>query len=131
MQLKNYSRAIVVFCTLLILAIKYVIRPHVHIPGGLQVIVDFAPNLLGSFMLPFGVSWWLGRFFRIQVLVDLKLICLLCLLVIMVNEYLQLINVFGRTFDYFDILASFVSTATAYFVYAKLAFNIRLAGSNN
>jgi hypothetical protein len=127
MLLKNYYRAIVVFCILLILIIKYVIRPHVHIPGGLQVIVDIAPNLLGSFMLPFGISWLLGRYFRIQTLLDLKLVCLLCLTVIIVNEYLQLINVFGRTFDYFDILASFISTATAYFVYARLAFNIGLA----
>jgi hypothetical protein len=127
MLLKNYSKAIIVFCILLILVIKYVIRPHVYIPGGLQVIVDIAPNLLGSFMLPFGVSWLLGRYFRIQGMIDLKLICLLCLVVIIVNEYLQLINVFGRTFDYFDIIASFISTATAYFIYARLEFSARLA----
>ncbi|CAN5839903.1 hypothetical protein BH10BAC2_BH10BAC2_34730 [soil metagenome] len=127
MLLKNYAKAVIVFCILRIIMIKYVIRPHVHIPGGLQVIVDIAPNLLGSFMLPFGVSWLLDRYFRIQALIDLKLVCLLCLVVIFVNEYLQLISVFGRTFDYFDIIASFISTATAYFVYARLAFNIRLA----
>lgn len=128
MLLKNYSRAIVFFSILLILIIKYIIRPHVHVPGGVQLIVDIAPNLLGSFMLPFGVSWLLGRYFRIQTMIDLKFVCIFCLVIIIVNEYLQLINVFGRTFDYLDIIASFVSTATAYFVYASLAFNVKLAG---
>lgn len=125
MLLKNYSRLIVVFCILLILMIKYIIRPYAHVPGTVQVIVDIAPNLFGSFMLPFGISWLLGRYFTIQA-IDLKRICLLCLVVIIVNEYLQLISVFGRTFDYLDIIASFISTATAYFMYSKLAFSIRL-----
>lgn len=127
MLLKNYSRAIVVFCILLILLVKYIIRPYVHIPGAVQVMVDIAPNLFGSFMLPFGISWLLGGYFKIQAIIDLKRICLLSLIVIIVNEYLQLISVFGRTFDYLDIIASFISTAAAYFMYNRLAFRIRLA----
>lgn len=39
---------------------------------------------------------------------------------LVVNEYLQRISVFGRTFDYNDILFSSVGLITAYFVFGKM-----------
>jgi len=120
MHLKNISKWTVIAGTLLIWAVKFIIRPFVHIPHSLKPFVGFAPNLIGSFLLPFGACWFFQRFFKLQTQVDLIFTCCFGLLLVIINEYLQLIPVFGRTFDYLDILSSVVGVFAGYFVFARL-----------
>lgn len=120
MCLKNVSKRIVITGTLLIWAIKFIIRPYIHIPHALKPLVGFAPNLIGSFLLPFGACWFFKRFFRLQTQADLTLTCSFGLLLVIINEYLQLIPIFGRTFDYLDIFSSVVGVACGHLVFGKL-----------
>ena len=127
MDLKLLSRRLVIAGTLIIWAIKFIIRPG-HLGGSL---LDFfwgiAPNFLGSFLIPFGAYWFfsgkdflLARIFRIESSFDLRLVCALGFGMLIVNEYLQLIPFFGRTFDYNDILFSAVGLVVSCFVFGKI-----------
>ena len=89
--------------------------------------LNIAPNLLGSFLIPFGAYWFftgrnflIARVFKIETAYDLRLVSLLGFGMLVVNEYLQLIPFFGRTFDYNDILFSSVGLLTSYFVFGKI-----------
>ena len=89
--------------------------------------LNIAPNLLGSFLIPFGAYWFfsgknflIARLFKIDCLYDLRIVCLLGFVMLVVNEYLQLIPFFGRTFDYNDILFSSVGLMASCFVFARL-----------
>jgi len=89
--------------------------------------LGIAPNLFGSFLIPFGAYWFfsgksflIARIFRIQSDYDLRLVCLLGFGMLVINEYLQLIPFFGRTFDFFDVIFSSVGLITAYFVFSKI-----------
>jgi len=106
--------------TLLIWAIKFLIRPFVHIPHVWKPLVGFAPNLIGSFLLPFGACWLFRRFFKLRTAADLTFTCCFGLLLVVINEYLQLIPVFGRTFDYLDIFSSVVGVFCGHLVFARL-----------
>lgn len=119
MYLKKISRLIVIMGTLLIWTIKFIIRPFFHIPHELKALVGFAPNLIGSFLLPFGACWFFQRFFKLQTEADLRFTCGFGLILVIINEYLQLIPVFGRTFDYLDILFSVVGVFFGHFVFAR------------
>src|ERR1041385_6999638 len=107
-QLRNYSRLIVVCGTLVIWTIKLIIRPFGFYSAWLTPAIGCAPNLVGAFLLPFGAYWLFKKYFAFQNIADVRLTCWFGLLLVIVNEYLQLIPVFGRTFDPLDILASFV-----------------------
>lgn len=120
MYLKNVSRWTVITGTLLIWTVKFLIRPLVHIPAVIKPLVGFAPNLIGSFLLPFGACWFFQRFFRLQNSRDLMVTCSFGLLLVIINEYLQLIPVFGRTFDYLDIFSSVIGVFCGHLVFAKL-----------
>ena len=120
MYLKNISKWVVIAGTLLIWSIKFIIRPYVHIPHTLKPFVGFAPNLIGSFLLPFGACWFFQRFFRLQTRADLTFTCSFGLLLVIINEYLQLIPIFGRTFDYLDIFSSVVGVFCGHLVFRKL-----------
>ncbi|MES2005145.1 MAG: hypothetical protein V4450_11520 [Bacteroidota bacterium] len=120
MHLKNVSRWTVITGTLLIWTIKFIIRPFVHIPHALKPLVGFAPNLIGSFLLPFGACWFFRRIFRLQNSFDLTFTCSFGLLLVIINEYLQRIPIFGRTFDYLDIFSSVVGVCCGHFVFGKL-----------
>jgi hypothetical protein len=120
MYLKNISKWTVITGTLLIWTIKFIIRPYIHIPHALKPLVGFAPNLIGSFLLPFGAYWIFKRFFKLQTQADLTLTCSFGLLLVIINEYLQLIPIFGRTFDYLDIFSSVVGVACGHLVFGKL-----------
>ena len=120
MYLKNISRIIVIAGTLLIWAVKFLLRPFVHIPYLLKPLVGVAPNLIGSFLLPFGACWFFQRIFRLQNARDLRITCLIGLMLVIVNEYLQLIPFFGRTFDYLDIAFSFVGAGLGYIAFTRL-----------
>jgi VanZ like family len=112
--------------TLLIWTIKYGLRPNIVFPELITFFLGIAPNFLGSFLLPFAACWFFGgkkrylsRFFRIRNQAELKQFCLLGFLLLLINEYLQLIPVFGRTFDYFDILFSMAGLGLGYLVFSR------------
>ncbi len=121
-QLKNYARIIVISGTLLIWFIKFFIRPFNLYADWLSLFVGFAPNLIGTFLLPFGAYWFFKKYFLMRNNNELKLTCIIGLLLVIINEYLQLIPVFGRTFDYLDIFASIVGISIGYVVFAKMMF---------
>ena len=113
--------------TLLIWLIKFGIRPYYDLGEPTNFFLGIAPNLLGSFLIPFGAYWvfsgrefLIARIFRIHSLIDLRNVCLLGFAMLVVNEYLQLIPIFGRTFDYFDIGFSAVGLSMSYFVFGKI-----------
>jgi hypothetical protein len=112
----------VIIGTLIIWTIKWGIRPHVHLDQPIKYLLGIAPNLLGSFLLPFGCCWILGRFIDLHEDRQLKWFCITCFLLLMINEVLQLIPIFGRTFDYNDIAASAVGLTGSYFVCGKYLF---------
>lgn len=61
-----------------------------------------------------------ARLFRIESPYDLRLVYIMGLGMLIVNEYLQLIPFFGRTFDYNDILFSSVGLMVFYFIFGKI-----------
>ncbi len=120
MNLKKISMYVVVSGTLLIWMIKFIIRPFVHIPHAWKPFVGLAPNLIGSFLLPFGACWLFRRFFRLETRQELTFTCCFGLLLVIINEYLQRIPLFGRTFDYLDIISSVIGVFIGHLVFAKL-----------
>ena len=126
MELKYISKRVVIAGTLVIWVIKFLIRPLHLFDEPLKFFLGIAPNLLGSFLIPFGAYWFfsgknflLARVFRIQSAYDLRLVCLLGFGMLVVNEYLQQVPFFGRTFDYNDILFSSVGLLLSCFVFGK------------
>jgi hypothetical protein len=133
MELKQTCKWMVGGGTLLIWMIKYFIRPlHIH-HEPIRFFLGIAPNLFGSFLIPFGAYWFfngknfmLAKLFRIHSLQQLGWVCMLGFLLLVVNEYLQLIPVFGRTFDYFDITFSAMGLIASYFLFGKLWVRYKL-----
>ena len=111
---------IVISGTLMIWAIKFIVRPFQFYAEWLTSAVGSAPNFIGSFLLPFGAYWLFRKYFLFRDVHDLKLTCWFGLLLVIINEYLQLIPVFGRTFDRLDILASFAGVYLGYVVCSKM-----------
>ncbi len=113
--------------TLLIWLIKFLIRPYLHPTGTTGFLLGIAPNLLGSFLVPFGAYWLFthpyfadGRLLRYSFFADMRMVCLGGFGLLVVNEYLQKIPVFGRTFDYFDIVSSAVGLLFSYYCISAL-----------
>jgi hypothetical protein len=122
MQLRNYCKWMVIVGTLLIWMIKLVIRPYVHLDTSLHFISGVAPNFLGAFLIPFAAYWlythslfFNGSLMRFDFFSDTRIVCLFGFSLAVLNEYLQLVPVFGRTFDYFDILFSAVGLILSYY----------------
>jgi hypothetical protein len=127
MQLKLASKRFVIVGALIIWSIKYLIRPLNLFDQPIKFLLGIAPNLLGSFLIPFGAYWFfcgrsffVARIFRIQSAYDLRLVCVLGFGMLIVNEYLQLIPFFGRTFDYNDIISSSIGLLSSYLVFSRL-----------
>ena len=127
MELKQTSKWFVVIGILIIWIIKFFIRPIHSFDETARFFLNIAPNLLGSFLIPFGAYWFfsgrnflVARIFRIECSYDLRLVCALGFGMLVVNEYLQLIPFFGRTFDYYDIVFSSVGLLVSYFVFGRL-----------
>ncbi|MBL0131333.1 MAG: hypothetical protein IPP43_09630 [Chitinophagaceae bacterium] len=127
MELRQYSRWFVITGTLVIWIIKFIIRPLHLFDEPARFFLGIAPNLLGSFLIPFGAYWFfsgsnflVARIFRIQSPYDLRLVCMLGFGMLVVNEYLQQIPFFGRTFDYNDILFSSIGLLVAYFTFSAI-----------
>jgi hypothetical protein len=72
--------------------------------------------------LPFGATWLLQKYIDLRNMFLLRWFCVICFLLLVVNEYLQLIPVFGRTFDYYDILASAAGLYFSYWIMLKHFF---------
>ena len=127
MELKRISKLIVIAGTLLIWLVKFGIRPMYDFGQPLNFFLGVAPNLLSSFLIPFVACWLfsgkdflIGRTFRIHSLADLRFVCLVGFAMLVVNEYFQLMPIFGRTFDYFDIVFSIIGLFASYFVFGKI-----------
>jgi hypothetical protein len=127
MELKNISKWLVVSGALIIWSIKFVIRPYWDVDQPVKFFLGIAPNLFGSFLIPFGACWFfsgkdflVARVFHINSLNKLRFVCYLGFGMLVINEYLQLIPFFGRTFDYWDIVSSATGLAASYFVFGKL-----------
>lgn len=134
MELKQLSKWMVITGALLIWTIKFFIRPFSHFDQPMHFFLGIAPNFLGSFLIPFGACWFfsgrqylLARIFRLEGLADLRIVCLLGFALLVINEYLQLIPVFGRTFDYFDIVFSSFGLLLSYVVFGKLQQRMQYA----
>ena len=127
MELKQISKWFIIAGTLIIWAIKFIVRPLQLFDDPTRFFLNIAPNLLGSFLIPFGAYWFfsgrnflVARVFKIETSYDLRLVCLLGFGMLIVNEYLQRIPFFGRTFDYNDILFSSIGLLAAYFTFGKI-----------
>jgi hypothetical protein len=127
MELKQISKWFIITGTLVIWAIKFIVRPMHLFDDPTRFFLNIAPNLLGSFLIPFGAylffsgrNFLVARVFKIETQYDLRLVCLLGFGMLIVNEYLQLIPFFGRTFDYNDIIFSSVGLLASSFVFGKI-----------
>jgi hypothetical protein len=127
MQLRNYCKWIVITGILLIWIIKFGIRPFVHLSTSVKFVMGVAPNLFGAFLIPFAAYWlyththfFNGRLMRFDFFSDSRIVCLFGFSLTVINEYLQLIPVFGRTFDYFDIVFSGVGLLFSYYAFTSL-----------
>ena len=127
MELKQLSKWFVIAGTLIIWTIKFIIRPMHLFDDPMRFFLNISPNLLGSFLIPSGAYWFfsgrnymVARIFKIETAFDLRMVCIMGFGMLVVNEYLQLIPFFGRTFDYNDILFSSVGLIAACFVFGKM-----------
>jgi hypothetical protein len=133
MDLKQISKWWVIIGTIIIWIIKFGIRPFQVFSGPVEFFLGIAPNLIGSFLIPFGACWFfsgkeffIARVFRIQSLNHLRTVCFIGFGLLVINEYLQLIPVLGRTFDYYDILFSGAGLMSSYFVFGKILIRYQL-----
>ncbi|MCE3283367.1 MAG: hypothetical protein K0Q66_2104 [Chitinophagaceae bacterium] len=126
MNLRTVSRWVVIAGTLLIWTVKFVIRPYIHIPAAWKPVFGMAPNLIGSFLLPFGACWLFEKIFGMKTYRELRIASWFGLILVVINEYLQLVPFFGRTFDYLDILSSFFGVFLGYLSYSWLMVRMEL-----
>ncbi|MEI9908789.1 MAG: hypothetical protein WDO71_03430 [Bacteroidota bacterium] len=84
MELKQVSKRIFIIGTLVIWTIKFIIRPMHWFDDPARFFLGIAPNLFGSFLVPFAAYWFfsgknffVARVFRIQSMYDLRLVCLM------------------------------------------------------
>ena len=122
MTLKKFCKYTLLTGAVVIESIKWVIRPGFHFTQPTKFFLGIAPNLLGAFLLPFGCYWLLSRYIDLHDVKQLRLFCILSFGLLVINELLQLVPVFGRTFDYSDIAASAVGLTASYFFCSKYLF---------
>ena len=127
MEIRVQSKRITITGILIIWMVKFFIRPYLHLDDTSRFIAGIAPNLFGSFILPFAAYWILthpefinGSLLRYPFFSDMRMLCLFGFFLVTINEYLQLIPFFGRTFDYFDITFSVVGLVLSYFSFNSL-----------
>ncbi len=122
MTLKTLCKYVVVTGTIIIWIVKFGIRPYFDFGQPAQFLLGVIPNLLGSFLLPFGCFWLLSSYINLHNKIVFKQFSALCFMLLCINELLQLIPIFGRTFDYNDIIASAIGLTTAYVFCNKYLF---------
>jgi len=126
MSAKPFCKFSVIIGTLLIWIIKWTLRPYFHFHQPIKYILGIAPNLLGAFLLPLGCFWLLSKYIDLTNAYIFRVFCIASFALLVINELLQLIPIFGRTFDYGDIAASAVGLTTSYlfctrYIFRKLA----------
>ncbi len=119
---RQFCKIIVIAGTLLIWTIKWLIRPYIHLTQPTKYFLGIAPNLIGAFLLPMGCNWLLYKFIDLSNVYTLKLFTALCFGLLVINEFLQLIPIFGRTFDVGDIIASAVGLLISYVFCGRFVF---------
>lgn len=122
MLLKNFCKHIVIIGAVIIEGIKWGVRPYFNFAQPTKFLLGIAPNLLGSFLLPFGCYWLLSKYINLHNNKIFKNFCAVCFCLLVINEMLQLFSVFGRTFDYSDIAASASGLIASYFFCSKYLF---------
>lgn len=122
MSLKNFCMYAVITGTLLIWMVKFFLRPYINFSQPATFLLGITPNLLGSFLLPLGCYWLLGKYINLFSDKHLKWFCIVCFGLLIINETLQLIPFFGRTFDFYDIAASATGLTFSYFICSKFLF---------
>ncbi len=122
MRLKFFCRYAVITGAIVIEAIKWGVRPYFDFAAPTKFLLGIAPNLLGSFLLPLGCYWLLSKYINLFEDIQLRLFCVVCFGLLVINELLQLFPVFGRTFDYSDIAASAAGLTGSYFFCTKYLF---------
>lgn len=127
MHVKKINKWIIITGVLFIVLVKLVIRPTCDCNKAISFLLGIMPNLIGSFLIPFCAIWFYSgqkyfpvRILRIQSQNDLRSVCIMGFTMLVLNEYLQLIPFFGRTFDYFDMIFSAVGLMSSYFVFEKI-----------
>lgn len=128
MTVNPYTKWLVIGGSLLIGSIKWLIRPVYPNQDVFLFFLNIAPNFLGAFLLPFAAGWlgssqlafagWLKTESRSQ----LRLVCIAGFGLLVINEYLQKIPFFGRTFDPNDILFSAIGLAGAYVLFPVINY---------
>lgn len=127
MELRRSSKRIIIAGVLVIWAVKFLLRPYVQMNEVFNFMACIAPNLLGSFLVPF-VAYCLythprffnGQLMRFYFFSDNRIVCLTGFSMALVNEYLQLIPLFGRTFDYYDLLFSVIGSVVAFYSFTGM-----------
>ena len=127
MNLRLLSKRVVIVGILCIWLVKLVIRPYADLTETVRYGMGIAPNLIGSFLVPFAAYWLYthplllnGRLMRFPFCSDPRFVCLFGFALGIINEYLQLIPVFGRTFDYNDIAFSSLGLVLSYYCFSSL-----------
>lgn len=110
---------------LCIWTVKWVVRPYFHFNAVITFLLGITPNLLGSALLLTGAVWIFTRYIYAGESLMLRWFCMVCFLLLVINEYLQLIPFFGRTFDYYDILASALGLYISYIFIGKYVLGKR------
>ena len=119
MGLQKTSILYLVVGIILIVLVKFIFRSYYHYSPLLDLLLNISPNLIGSFLLPFGAYTFFKKYFIFQTRHQVLLVCILGFCLVVVNELLQLIPFFKRTFDILDIVFSVLGISLGYIVFCK------------
>ena len=120
MQLNLFCKWKVMGGTALIWLIKFYLRPRFHFAAIPKFFLGIAPNLIGSYLLLFGSYWIFHKRFNFSQAGVCATLSVGFFVLLVINEYLQKIPLFGRTFDYYDILFSAMGVTAAYFIFRRM-----------
>jgi hypothetical protein len=125
---RKHSIYVVVAAIAATISVKLAIRPLYYELPVVGFLLGIAPNFISAFALPFLLHCLPAMRIRpVSAMLDvltpskLRLCCALGFGLLVINEVFQLASVFGRTFDYYDILFSAFGLAGGYFVFSRMA----------
>ncbi len=95
---------------ILMIGLQYFLRPAYHHHNWIKVCMGFLPNLLSAIFLPGICFLMLGNRLPKISLNSLFLLHLVIASLLCIYELLQMVSLFGKTFDYLDLLSTFVGT---------------------
>lgn len=127
MNLRTVSKWVLVAGILCIWLVKLVVRPLLPLGEVTGFLMGVAPNFIGAFLVPFAAYWlythprfFNGRLLRFSFCSDPRYVCSFGFVLGAVNEYLQLLPIFGRTFDYNDLFSTILGLILANFCFSSL-----------